>query len=256
MQRDEIRQLLQRLKDGSVTVEDAEVQLKDLPFEAIDFARIDHHRELRTGAPEVIYAPGKTDAQLAELLGRMAERGGLVIATRVDASRVDAVRRQLAEDVAGELVYEAVPSLLHLGSPRPDGGRGVVAVVSAGTSDIPVAEEAARTLELLGNRVDRVWDVGVAGLQRVLSVRDRIAQAEVAVVAAGMEGALFSVLKGLVPCPVIAVPTRIGGGFDGLAALLSALHGCAPGVTAVGVDNGFGAGYAAHLFNRRRERRE
>ena len=249
MRRDQLRAMLGGLADGTRTIEEVEAQLTALPFEDIGFARIDHHRDLRTDAPEVIYSPGKTDAQLAEIFQRMAARDRLVMASRVEAERVPVVTALLPSELQGQLRYEPMCRLMWTGEPRPPSGRGVIAVVSAGTSDIPVAEEAARTLELLGNRVDRIWDVGVAGLQRVLSVRDRVAQAELAVVAAGMEGALFSVLKGLVPLPVIAVPTRVGGGFDGLAALLSGLHACAPGVVVVGVDNGFGAGYAAHLFN-------
>lgn len=253
MQRDDLRALLSALAEGRTSLDEVEARLAALPFEDIGFARIDHHRDLRTDAPEVIYAPGKSDPQLAEIFSRMADRDRLVMATRVEPDRVPAVSALLSASVASE--YDPVSRIFWSGVPRPPSGRGRVAVVSAGTSDIPVAEEAAKTLELLGDEVDRIWDVGVAGLHRVLSVRDRIAAAEVAVVAAGMEGALFSVVKGLVPLPVIAVPTRVGGGFDGMAALLAGLHACAPGVVVVGVDNGFGAGYAAHLFNRRREER-
>jgi NCAIR mutase (PurE)-related protein len=250
MQRDELRALLTALKSGERSLDEVEAKLAQLPYEDIGFARIDHHRDLRTAAPEVIFAPGKTDAQLADIFCRMATEGRLVMATRVEPERMPAVQRDLPQELQARVQFDPVSRILWAGEPRPAGGRGTVAVVSAGTSDIPVAEEAARTLELLGNTVDRIWDVGVAGLHRVLSVRDRIAKAEIAVVAAGMEGALFSVVKGLVPRPVIAVPTRVGGGFDGLAALLAGLHACAPGVVVVGVDNGFGAGYAAHMFNR------
>lgn len=252
MDRERLRGLLASLQSGERTVDQVEAELEALPFEDIGFARIDHHRDLRTDAPEVIYSPGKTDEQLAEIFTRMAVKDGLVMATLVDAGRVQAVLSRLDEPLRQATTYEPTSRILWTGQPRPPSGRGTVAVVSAGTSDIAVAEEAARTLELLGDRVDRIWDVGVAGLHRVLSVRDRIARAELAVVVAGMEGALFSVVKGLVPLPVIAVPTRVAGGFDGLNALLSGLHACAPGVVVVGIDNGFGAGYAAHLFNRQR----
>jgi len=253
MQRDALRELLNALREGRREVGEVEAELRSLPFEDLGFARIDHHRELRTHAPEVIYAPGKTDEQLAEIFTRMAERDRLVMATRVEGERAVRVTSLLPPTLASRVEHDPLCGLMWAGDPRPASGRGTVAVVSAGTSDIPVAEEAAKTLELLGDPVDRIWDVGVAGLHRVLSVRERVARAELAVVAAGMEGALFSVLKGLVPQPVIAVPTRVGGGFDGITALLSGLHACAPGVVVVGVDNGFGAGYAAHLFNRRRE---
>ena len=225
--------------------------MRTLPFRALGFAHVDTHRHLRTGFPEVVLGEGKTPEQIAAILVELSKGGSTAFATRVAAA-------------AAPVIVAAVPGARHLPVPRavvvgptpaPDRGRGVIAVVSAGTGDIPVAEEAALTAELAGNRVERVFDVGVAGLHRLLAHRKTIENAEIVIVAAGMEGALPSVVGGLFARPVIAVPTSIGYGasLGGIAALLSMLSSCAAGVAVVNIDNGFGAGQMAAMLNRKRE---
>ncbi|MBI4511338.1 MAG: nickel pincer cofactor biosynthesis protein LarB [Deltaproteobacteria bacterium] len=247
-----IRGLLNRVQRGEASVEVALEELKVLPFRQLGHsATVDHHRHLRLGFPEVVLGVGKTGEQVAHIMLELASTGANVLATRVDASKAEVVLREV-EGVK----YEPLPRLLVLEQqPFVDRGRGVMAIVSAGTSDLPVAEEAARVASLFGNRIERVYDVGVAGIHRTLSRIDTLRSAEVLIVVAGMEGALPSVIAGLVERPVIAVPTSVGYGasFGGLAALLGMLSSCASGVTVVNIDNGFGAAYAAALINRRGE---
>jgi NCAIR mutase (PurE)-related protein len=243
----QIRRLLQEWRAGQVSDDDVVDRLRTLPFEDLGFAKLDHHRHLRTGFPEVIFAQGKTPEQVAEIFTRLRARHPVVMATRANAGHVAAV---LA--VAPDAVHHAAARLItwhqervwrHDGAPR-------IAVVAAGTSDLPVAEEAALTAETIGWPVDRLYDVGVAGLHRLLAQSDRLMRARVVVVVAGMEGALASVVGGLVRAPVVAVPTSVGYGanFGGLSALLSMLNSCATGVAVVNIDNGFGAGYYAALL--------
>jgi pyridinium-3,5-biscarboxylic acid mononucleotide synthase len=241
-----LRTMLDAVASGRTTVDAALDQLARLPFDDLGFVKLDGHRALRTGFPEVILCQGKEPEDVATIMARSSARPGPVLATRADAATFEAVRRQVPgaryERRARAIVYDAHPL------PRRD---GTVAVISAGTSDIPVAEEAAVTADVMGNRVERLYDVGVAGIHRLLSHGDLLTRASVLVVVAGMEGALPSVVGGLVARPVIAVPTSIGYGasFGGLSALLAMLNSCAPGVTVVNIDNGFGAGYAASLIN-------
>jgi len=242
---DDLRALLQRVRRGAVTPAEAARAIAAAPLEQLGFATLDHQRALRTGAPEVVFGPGKSVPDLVAIVNRLYARTGLVLATRVS----DAGREALLRAFPNARVYErsgAVVVRRH--PPRP---RGRVLVVCAGTSDLPVAEEAVVTAEALGSRVEWIADVGVAGLHRLLAHRERLRGARALVVVAGLEGALPSVVAGLVDRPVIAVPTSIGYGahFGGLAPLLAMLNSCAPGVTVVNVNNGFGAGYAAHLVN-------
>jgi hypothetical protein len=240
--------LLEGIRDGRVAVEDALERLKTLPFEDLGFAKIDHHRLLRTGFPEVIFGDGKTAEQIVEIAGRMVARGHNVLITRIDeakAASVGAAFTQARYYREGRICTVAVAD-------PPPPGRGTILVISAGTSDLPVAEEAAVTATFMGGAVERVYDVGVAGIHRLLDRMAQIRAARVLIVVAGMEGALPSVVGGLVDRPVIAVPTSVGYGasLGGLAALLGMLNSCAPGVTVVNVDNGFGAAAAATLINR------
>ncbi len=246
-----LRTLLERLQGGGVSVDDALTELADLPYKDLGFANVDHHRHLRSGFPEVVLGAGKTREQVAAIVLELSKTGANVLATRVDAAQaahvIAAVPAARYDELARAIVVEQQPII--------ETGRGTGLVISAGTSDLPVAEEAALTARLGGSHVERLWDVGVAGIHRLLDRRALLEQAEVIVVAAGMEGALPSVVKGLVSRPVIAVPTSVGYGasFGGLAALLGMLNACASGVVVVNIDNGFGAGYAAALMNRRRE---
>jgi NCAIR mutase (PurE)-related protein len=250
-----LKELLDRVARGETSSEDATRALATLPFEDLGFAKIDHHRHLRSGAPEIVFGEGKSAEQIARIVERIHANGQTAIVTRVGGEKGTEALSMLAPNVEPHARYEALPRLLVVGKALPKEGRGTIAVVAAGTSDRPVAEEAARIAELLGNEVERIDDVGVAGLQRVLSVRAQLEAAEVVIVVAGMEGALPSVVRGLITRPVIAVPTSVGFGasFGGLAALLGMLSSCAAGVTVVNIDNGFGAGYAAALINRRRD---
>lgn len=235
--------LLRDLKSGKVTIAQAMESLRDLPYADLGFAKLDFHRSLRRGFPEVILCLGKTPGQVVEIAKRMSESHDLVIATR--ASK--AIYRRLKDALRGTRVtYHEDARIAAIGTP-PKARRGNVLVVTAGTSDIPTAEEAAVTAELMGCRVSRLYDVGVAGVHRVLDRKDLLRRAQAIIVVAGMEGALPSVVAGLVEVPVIAVPTSVGYGasFDGLAALLGMMNSCAPGVAVVNIDNGFGAGYLA-----------
>jgi hypothetical protein len=248
MDRARLHDLLSRVRNGSLDVEQALDALKTLPFEDLGFARIDHHRALRKGFPEVIFGQGKTVRQIIEIAQRLAASGQAALITRIDEPQAREIRTVLPA-----LRYYPDGRLAALGEPPiPPAGQGMILVVSAGTADLPVAEEAAVTAELLGNWVERLYDVGVAGIHRLLNNLELLRAAAVLIVVAGMEGALPSVIAGLVDRPVVAVPTSIGYGasFNGLAALLAMLNSCATGITVVNIDNGFGAAAAAALMNR------
>ena len=247
METEKLKRLLEQVQLGQLDVDSALVKLRDLPFENLDdFAMIDHHRALRNGFPEVIFGQGKQPAQVAAIARRLSERSDKVLVTRVDRAMADEVRLEFPE-----LVYHPLPRLLVLDRSAAAENKPGVLVVTAGTADMPVAEEAAMTVELMNNAVDRMYDVGVAGIHRLLSQTDRLWRARVIVVVAGMDGALPSVVGGLVSVPVIAVPTSVGYGanFNGLAALLAMLNSCAKGVSVVNIDNGYGAGYLASMIN-------
>ncbi len=241
-----LREVLESIQTGAVSIDEALERLSHLPYEDIGFASLDHHRALRTGFPEVVLGQGKTPQQIAEIAERLAARSGSVLVTRTSPEAYRLVRERLPE-----AKYESEARAITLErSPRPK--RPGVAVCCAGTSDLPVAEEAAVTAELMGSAVDRMYDVGVAGIHRLLDKHERLRAANALVVVAGMEGALPSVVAGLVAAPVIAVPTSVGYGasFRGLAPLLAMLNACAAGVSVVNIDNGFGAGYLAAVINR------
>jgi pyridinium-3,5-biscarboxylic acid mononucleotide synthase len=243
-----LRKLLDSVQLGTVEVDEAISQLRSLPYEQVgDFARVDHHRNLRCGFPEVIFGSGKNSEQITKILHSLIEKSGRALVTRVDGQVYEAVRVEFPE-----AVYHAKARAITLGQLQERDLQPGVLVITAGTADIPVAEEAALTAEMTGSQVERLYDVGVAGLHRLLDQAQMLQQANVLVVAAGMEGALASVVGGLVSAPVIAVPTSVGYGasFQGLAALLSMLNTCAPGVAVVNIDNGFGAGYMAGMINR------
>lgn len=241
-----LMELLKQVQGGKIDPEAAVDQLKNLPFENLGYARIDNHRCVRTGVPEVIYCEGKTVEQTIGIAERLARHHDNILATRASQEVYEGIR-QVVEDCQ----YYPTARIVVI-KPREIDRLGNIAVVTAGTSDIPVAEEAAITAETLGNRVNRIYDAGVAGIHRILRVREDLFQANVAVVVAGMEGALTSVVGGLVSCPVIGVPTSVGYGasFGGVAALLCMLNSCASGVSVVNIDNGFGAGYQASLINK------
>lgn len=247
MTRESLFQLLESVQRGETSPEAAAGKLARLPYEDTGFAKIDHHRSLRLGLPEVIYAAGKSPAQVAEIFARMAEEGGSVIATRADEDAFEAVRSRVLS-----ARYHAQARIIGLRAESSSPPTGHIAVVCAGTSDLPAAEEAAVTAEYLGLEVDRVIDVGVAGLHRILAQTDVLARARAVIVCAGMEGALPSVVGGLVAAPVIAVPTSVGYGasFGGIAALLGMLNSCSPNVCVVNIDNGFGAAYVAAMIAR------
>jgi pyridinium-3,5-biscarboxylic acid mononucleotide synthase len=248
MHPDRLKKLLTEVKEGKVSVEQALKKMKHLPFEDIDFALIDHHRSLRKGFPEVIFGEGKTSAQIIEIMGRMKKNKDNILVTRLDPGKAGAVGKKFPE-----AFYHPLSRVLTL-IPRPlkQAGRGLVLVISAGTSDIAVAEEAFLTSQIMGNPTEYLYDVGISGLHRLMASQERILSASVLIVVAGMEGALPSVVGGLVDRPVIAVPTSVGYGasFNGLAALLAMLNSCSSGVAVVNIDNGFGAGYLATLINR------
>jgi hypothetical protein len=245
-----LQDLLERVARGELTTDAARDLLLDIlrssPFEDLGFARVDHHRSVRQGFPEVILGLGKTPAQIAAIAAEIVGRGSTLLVTRADETAYEAVRAL----VPGAL-YHADARLITLRQQDVTPGKGTIMVAAAGTSDLPIAEEAARTAEVMGNDVDRLYDVGVAGLHRLLGERSRLSSARVIIVVAGMEGALPSVIAGLVSAPVIAVPTSIGYGasFGGIAALLGMLNSCALGVSVVNIDNGFGAAATASLIN-------
>jgi NCAIR mutase (PurE)-related protein len=247
MDADQIKKLFQQVKQGKVSPDEAVQQLRHMPFEDLDFAKVDHHRTIRVGMPEVIFSQGKTAAQVAKIFERLAERKTNVLATRATEAQFEAVKGRIPK-----AEFHPLARCITLRQHRQKYGKGRIAVVSAGTSDIPVAEEALITAQVMGNDVEHVYDVGVAGIHRLLANREVLAKARVVIVCAGMEGALPSVVGGLVGVPVVAVPTSVGYGasFDGLAALLGMLNSCASNVSVVNIDNGFGAGYVASMINR------
>jgi len=246
MNKSDIAKLLRNVRSGKTDVETALTRLKHLPFEDVAYAHIDHHRHLRHGMPEVIYCAGKTTSQVVGIAGRMLKAGSDVLATRADDAMFKAIKK-----LDRRAVYHHASRVIVVQRRAKKLTTGVVLVLTAGTSDIPVAEEAAVTAGMLGSTVQTVFDVGVAGIHRVLSKRDILDAARVIVVVAGMDGALPSVVGGLVDKPVIAVPTSVGygAGFQGLAPLLTMLNSCATGIAVVNIDNGFGAGVLAHKIN-------
>lgn len=250
MNHQRIRDILERVGRGSVSIDQAQTELTDtlrgLPFEDLGFARVDHHRPMRQGFPEVIFGAGKTPDQVAAIAQRITEVGDALLVTRTDAAAYDAVRA-----LVPDATFHALARVITRPADTTPPGRGIVMVVAAGTSDLPVAEEARITAETFGNRTDLLYDVGVAGLHRVLAERHRLDAARVIITVAGMEGALPSVVGGLVRVPVIAVPTSVGYGasFGGLTALLGMLNTCASGVAVVNIDNGFGAATMASVIN-------
>ncbi|MDE0556731.1 MAG: nickel pincer cofactor biosynthesis protein LarB [Candidatus Poribacteria bacterium] len=246
MEIEKLKTLLEQVKDGKVAIDDALQSLRTLPFEDLGFSKVDHHRQLRTGFPEVIFCEGKTVAHVKQISERILAAGHPLLATRATPDMYEAVK-----EIAPAARYNVLGRTISV-SQSDDVGTSGILVVSAGTSDLPVAEEAAETAQMMGNQPERLYDVGVAGLHRLISNHEKLLTARVIIVVAGMEGALPSVVGGLVDCPVIAVPTSIGYGasFGGLAALLGMLNSCASGVTVVNIDNGFGAGYSASLINR------
>ncbi len=248
-----LKELLKKVETGSISIEQAIHEMRFLPYEDLGFAKVDHHRYLHKGFPEVIYCPGKTREQILEIALRLAGSGGTVLATRAEPP----VYNILLKEFPDAEYYQEARAIVIKGKYKLE-PKGCVGVVCAGTADVPVAEEAALTAELMGCRVSRFYDVGVAGIHRLLHCWDQLNQARVLVVVAGMEGALASVVGGMAVCPVIAVPTSVGYGanFAGLAPLLTMLNSCAAGVSVVNIDNGFGAGYAAALINRLGEKEQ
>lgn len=243
-----LRELLQSVRAGEQSIDEAVTRLRAMPFEDLGFAKIDHHRAIRCGFPEVIYCEGKTGDQVAAIFDRCVVAGTNILATRASRNIYEAVARDCPA-----ATYDETARTITLRQQERVPSAGTIAVITAGTSDIPVAEEARITAEMMDQTTATFYDVGVAGIHRLLAHSEALQAASVAVVAAGMEGALASVVGGLVNCPVIAVPTSIGYGasFQGLAALLGMLNSCASGVSVVNIDNGFGAGYTAALINRR-----
>ncbi|HEY6271230.1 MAG TPA: nickel pincer cofactor biosynthesis protein LarB [Terriglobales bacterium] len=242
-----IAKLLRQVRTGTLGVDQALERLRDMPYEDLGFAKIDHHRPLRQGLPEVIFGRGKSAEQVEQLVKRMLRHGHNILVTRGDAAMFERVRQ-----LDGRTRFYPASGAIAIRRERTVRRKGLVLVVTAGTTDIPVAEEALVTAEVMGNRVEPLYDVGVAGLHRLLGESQALKRARVIIVAAGMEGALPSVVGGLVAAPVIAVPTSVGYGasFRGLAALLGMMNSCAPNVAVVNIDNGFGAGYLASVINR------
>ena len=248
MDQDALKDLLTRLHQGKDTIENTMERLKNLPFEDVGFACIDHHRPLRKGLSEVIFGQGKEPDDILVIMDRMLNAEDNVLVTRLTTEKAEIIRDRFPDST----YYKKSRILTLIRRPIKISGRGTILVMSAGTSDIPVAEEAVETARFMGNEVDAVFDVGVSGIHRLFSHREKIVKASVVIVVAGMEGALPSVVGGMVDRPVIAVPTSIGYGasFGGIAALLGMLNSCSAGVTVVNIDNGFGAGYAASVMNR------
>ncbi len=247
MDQNQLRSLLEQVREGAVDVDGALERLKHLPFEDLGFAKVDHHRAIRHGMPEVVFGLGKRPEHIEQIALRLLERSSNVLVTRATEDAAARIRK-----VHRDAEYFPMSGAVRVWRDRTVHGKGTIAVVCAGTSDIPVAEEAQVTAEAMGNNVEVIHDIGVAGIHRLMSNRERLTQARVIVVCAGMEGALPSAVGGLVSCPVIAVPTSIGYGasFHGLAALLGMLNSCSSNVTVVNIDNGFGGGYVASLINR------
>ena len=247
MDSSQLQHILEQVRDGGSSVEEALGRLRHLPFEDLGYAKVDHHREMRHGMPEVILGQGKQPDQVAGIAAALLSKSRNLLLTRASAEMAE---RVIA--LASDAEYFPASGVVRVWRDRTLHGKGKIVVVCAGTSDLPVLEEALTTAEVMGNTVEAICDVGVAGIHRLLHQRERLMEARVAIVCAGMEGALPSVVGGLVSCPVIAVPTSIGYGasFNGLAALLGMLNSCSSNVTVVNIDNGFGAGYVASLINR------
>ena len=243
----EVEKLLKDVKNGESTIEEALNVLKNFPYTDLGFARIDHHREMRTGYPEIIYCAGKSVDQVKEIVRVMSEKENNVIGTRANQEMFDAVK-----SILPDAVYYPIARIISVQKKKPASPKTRIAVITAGTSDMPIAEEAAITAELLGNIVLRIYDAGVAGIHRLVDKLPEIRNCRVIIVIAGMEGALASVVGGLVDKPVIAVPTSVGYGanFGGISALLAMLTSCSTGVTVVNIDNGFGAGFSASMINK------
>lgn len=248
MQAELLRDLLHEVRAGTCTVEGALDRLRDLPFENLGYARLDHHRALRTGFPEVVFCEGKRVDQIVEILERLEQKHSPVLATRASREVYNAVIARIPT-----AAYFDDARIIQIGANSAEPTETTVLVICAGTADVPVAEEAAVTAGALGSRVERLYDVGVAGVHRLLAARDRLNAANVIVVVAGMDGVLPTIVGGLVAAPVIAVPTSIGygTGLGGVGALMTMLNACAPGIAVVNIDNGFGAGYLGHLINAR-----
>lgn len=247
MDKNQIKKLLEDVVSGSIKVEEALEKLKSLPFDDLGFAKIDTHRSVRRGFPEVIFCEGKTVAQVQEIVKKMIPHTRTILGMRAKENVFHALK-----EITDQVEYYREARAVVVGTKPEAKSRGTILIISAGTADIPVAEEACLTAEMMGNRIEKLYDVGVAGVHRLLGNRERLFSANVLIVVAGMEGALPSVVGGLVDKPVIAVPTSIGYGasFQGLSALLTMLSSCVPGVGVVNIDNGFGAGYLAGLINR------
>jgi NCAIR mutase (PurE)-related protein len=244
----DLRDLLENIKDNKLSIDDALEKLKNLPYEDIGYANIDHHREIRTGYPEVIYCEGKSDEHILGIIERMIEKGSNILGTRCRKETFERIK-----DIYPNSEYEELSKIMKIKNHEITNiGKGKIVVVTGGTSDIPVADEAYYTAKFFGNDVERVYDVGVAGIHRLLNKKHILQSARVLIVVAGMEGALPSVVGGLVDVPVIAVPTSVGYGanFGGLSALLTMLNSCASGISVVNIDNGFGAGYLASTINK------
>lgn len=248
MNRDRLKELLERLSRGDITVEHAFQRLKNIPFEDIGLAHIDHHRALRRGLSEVIFGEGKEAEDIIAIMEKIVAQDENILVTRLSPDKAETIRKKFP----GSAYYSRSKSLTLIMNAVAVSGRGTILIISAGTSDIPVAEEAGVTARFMGNQVETLYDVGVSGLHRIFAHQEILTRASVIVVVAGMEGALPSVVGGLVDKPVIAVPTSVGYGasFEGIAALLGMLNSCASGITVVNIDNGFGAGYAASVINR------
>ncbi len=247
MNQNELKKLLTDLSKNKLSPNDAMKQLQNLPYENIDFAKIDHHRELRNGSPEVIFCPGKTVPQIKKIIQSLRKADSNILATKLTAD----VFIKLKTSLPKKAEYNEQGQTLAIRNKKPIQNKGLITIITAGTADIPIAEEAAATAQLMGSRVETIFDVGVAGLHRLLDNMEQINKARVLIVVAGMEGALASVVGGLVSQPIIAVPTSIGYGasFGGISALLTMLNSCATGIAVVNIDNGFGAGCMAHRIN-------
>jgi len=242
----ELEEILEKVHKRELTPQEAFLRLKDYPYQDLGFAKVDHHREVRKGFPEIVFGLGKTEAQVRKIAREICKRGNCLLVTRLEPRGY----RSLKKEIPGCL-YNQLGKIAYLKQKTPAPGKGKIVIITAGTSDIPVAEEAFVTCEMLGNEVERIYDVGVAGLHRLLGEMDKIKRARLIIAVAGMEGALPSVVAGLVKVPIIAVPTSIGYGasFQGISALLAMLNSCPGGVAVVNIDNGFGAGYIASLIN-------
>jgi pyridinium-3,5-biscarboxylic acid mononucleotide synthase len=244
--RSRLEEILTKVSKGELSPEDALKILEDYPYQDLSFAKIDHHREIRRGFPEIIYGLGKTENQILSISREILKNGSNLLATRIPVSVFEKLKEQI-----NDVQYNHQAKVMYYKQTQPKMGKGIIVIVTAGTSDIPVAEEAAVTCDMLGNEIEKIYDVGVAGIHRLFGEYEKLRKARVIITAAGMEGALPSVIAGVSKVPVIAVPTSVGYGanFKGLAALLAMLNSCPGGVGVVNIDNGFGAGYLASMIN-------